>query len=236
MGSPYSREITQWSDGSYPDANNAEDDLVKMAGNGAPLIADEAGSSADTALPVALPAAFTGLIADRSDVDAFTVNASGLNPLDVAVAPYFPGPDLDASITVTDLSGRVLATSSPPFDSSDVQGSVGASLSVQLPKGTYVITVDGAGNGLAGSAGESDYGSVGWYTLTASDGATAVAPEPLSPTPSPSPTATDPSPSPSPTPTDSPSPTASDSPSPSPSPTLTTKKSAGKGGGGGRNR
>jgi hypothetical protein len=130
------------------------------------------------------------------------------------VAPYFPGPDLDASITVTDLSGRVLATSSPPFDSPDVQGSMGASLSVQLPRGTFVITVDGAGNGLAGSAGESDYGSVGRYTLTASDGTTSVAPEPLNPTPSPSPTATDSSPSPSPTPTDSPSPTASDSRAP----------------------
>ncbi|HSO05006.1 MAG TPA: hypothetical protein VLQ92_11030, partial [Candidatus Limnocylindrales bacterium] len=49
MGSPYSQAVTQWSNGTYPGADNIEDDLAVIAGNGAPLIAD------DVTQPVALP-------------------------------------------------------------------------------------------------------------------------------------------------------------------------------------
>ena len=38
MGSPYGQPITQWSNGSYAGANNTEDDLALIAGNGAPLV------------------------------------------------------------------------------------------------------------------------------------------------------------------------------------------------------
>jgi hypothetical protein len=36
MGNPVSQDMTTWSDGSYTDANNFQDDVAVIAGNGAP--------------------------------------------------------------------------------------------------------------------------------------------------------------------------------------------------------
>ena len=41
MGSPYSQPVTQWNNGTYAGANNFQDDLAVIAGNGAPLVADD---------------------------------------------------------------------------------------------------------------------------------------------------------------------------------------------------
>ncbi|MGA1872610.1 MAG: hypothetical protein ACMUHY_02970, partial [Thermoplasmatota archaeon] len=45
MGSAYGQSITQWSDGSYPGANNTEDDLAMISANGAPLVGDDVGDT-----------------------------------------------------------------------------------------------------------------------------------------------------------------------------------------------
>jgi hypothetical protein len=163
MGSPYSQAVTQWNKGTYPGANNIEDDLVVIAGNGAPLVVDEPA----TATALALPGSATGLVNGTLDVDEFALTAP-TGTLTVTVAPHWPGPNLDAAVTLRDSTGGVVATAAPVYDSTKVQASLSATVAVPVVAGTYTVSVEGSGNGVVGSAGESDYGSVGWYTITAS--------------------------------------------------------------------
>ena len=123
MGSPYSQAVTQWNKGTYPGANNMEDDLVVIAGNGAPLAADE--PAAATAL--ALPGSATGLVNGTLDVDEFALTAP-TGTLTVTVAPHWPGPNLDAAVTLRDSTGSVVATAGPAYDSTKVQASLGATV------------------------------------------------------------------------------------------------------------
>ena len=55
MGTAYGQAITQWSDGSYAGANNTEDDMAVIAGNGAPTVGDDVGNTAASAMPLPLP-------------------------------------------------------------------------------------------------------------------------------------------------------------------------------------
>ncbi len=216
MGSPYAQAVTQWSAGDYADATNVEDDVALIADAGAPLQADDVPDSADSAISLATPAVVTGLIGSAADVDVFTVTTAG-GALHLAAEPNWPGPNLDLSVRVTQVDGTQVASSAPAFSILSVRATVGASLDIDVPPGTYVVSVDGTGNGIAGSPGESDYGSVGWYTLTVTEDA--------APSPSESP---NPGPSPSESPNPAPSPSESLTPGPSPSPTQTTS-STGKG-------
>ena len=68
MGAPYGQAVTQWSNGSYPGANNTEADLSMIAANGAPQVADDVPQ----AVSLPLPSSMAGLINATSDVDEFT--------------------------------------------------------------------------------------------------------------------------------------------------------------------
>ncbi|HSO04835.1 MAG TPA: Ig domain-containing protein, partial [Candidatus Limnocylindrales bacterium] len=82
-------------------------------------------------------------------------------------------------------------------------------------------SVEGAGNGIVGSAGESDYGSVGWYTLTASTTGTPTATPTGTATPTETATPTQTSPPPA---TATPTTPPPVTPTPTPTPTVKTKK------------
>ncbi len=211
MGAPYGQPITQWSDGSYAGANNTEDDLAVIADNGAPRVADDI--TAATALPV--PGSATGLVNGASDADEFIVSAP-IGTLAVSVAPHWPGPNLDAALTILDQSGGIVAMSVPGYDSANVPASIGASLAVAVAAGDYTIRVEGTGNGIPGSVGASDYGSVGWYSITA--GTTGTGTPPPTPTATPTPTVTPTPPTPTVTPTP---PTPTVTPTATPTPTVT---------------
>jgi hypothetical protein len=213
MGTAYGQAISQWNNGSYPGANNTEDDVAKISGNGAPLVSDDVGDSAASALPVPLPGSVSAMVNSRTDVDVFSVVTAG-GRLVASAYPYLPGPNLDLSLTLADAQGRVVATSAPAFDVFSVKLTAGASVDVTVAAGTYTLSIDGTGNGIAGSAGESDYGSVGWYTLTV-DG-TAASPSPSASPTTESPAATPTQSTPPPSPTES---ATSEPPQPSESPT-----------------
>ena len=239
MGAPYSMAITQWSDGSYANANNLQDDVALIAANGAPLMADDAPDQATSAIPLALSSPASGLVNGRADADWYSV-AVGAGTLTATAAPYWPGPDADLGLVVTDAAGQVVATAAPAFDATKVQSSVGATVQVVVPEGTYFVGVEGTGNGVTGSVGESDYGSLGWYTVTVSGAAPSTTPtasatptDTATATPTPTDTATA-----TPTPTDTVTPTPTDTVTPtststatapattSPSPTATTTATA----------
>ncbi|HEX6886681.1 MAG TPA: hypothetical protein VF143_01135 [Candidatus Nanopelagicales bacterium] len=201
MGAPYGQAVTQWSPGSYPGADNTEDDLAVIAANGAPMMGDD---QAGTPTMLAATASATGLLGTADDVDRFSVSVAA-GSLAVEATPFWPGPNLDLGLTITDPAGTVIATEAPAFDAAAPAASLRASLTVSVPAGTYTIALEGTGNGIAGSAGASDDGSLGWYSLA------VRAQAPGSPSPSPSPSA----------PTPAASASTSGSPSPSGPPPTT---------------
>lgn len=167
MGVGYYEPLTQWSRGEYTGANNTEDDFAVMQANGAPLRADDHGSSSATATALSGPTlSAAGTIGSRTDTDWFSFT-TGAGSVTLAVAPAPTSPNLDASLALFDAAGTQLAYADPVSAqvSGDVASGLGAALTVTLPAGTYRVRVDGVGKGTP-TTGYSDYASVGQYTLT----------------------------------------------------------------------
>lgn len=164
MGNSYGRPVTQWSRGEYTGANNTEDDLATIAARGAPLVADDVGDTRATA--TALEGTASGLIGTATDVDYFSFTARSGTTITVEPAPV--SPDLDASLTLYDSNGLLVATSDPAsaFDTSDIATGMDATISRTLTSGTYYVKVDGVGARSAATNGYSDYASLGRYDLT----------------------------------------------------------------------
>ncbi len=161
MGSGYSRELTQWSKGEYPNANNSEDDLsIITTGNGFGYRPDDHGgiSTAATALNPTGGSilAGEGIIERNTDRDYFSF-ATGAGLVALTVYPFERGPNLDIVATLYDRSGVAIATSNP-LDRLD------ASFSVLLAGGTYYLAVEGTGKAPL-TTGYSDYGSLGYYSI-----------------------------------------------------------------------
>ncbi|MDN4172494.1 hypothetical protein QWY28_06030 [Nocardioides sp. SOB77] len=153
MGAPYTRTVTQWSDGSYPGATQRQDDVSVVAASGAPLRADEG-----SALPTG-----TAYVTTRTDTDAYELGACAGN-VTVTVRPAAVGPDLDPRVALVDPAGVEVASADP-------LGPAAATLTSPVTGSGWQVVVDGVG---APSLGYDDYGSIGAYTLTVAgcDGST----------------------------------------------------------------
>lgn len=175
MGVGYDRPVVQWSTGEYALANNTGENDVAMIAAMAPYVADTEGSpAAPVALP-SLPTSTGGVIANRSDVDAFSFQTGGTFQVDLTLRA--PNPMLDASVTVKDGSGAVVATANP--------NGVGAvTVSHTGPQGTYTVELDGVGYLSPATTGYSDYSSIGAYWLAVT-GTNPVAAPPPAPEPPP---------------------------------------------------
>ena len=161
MGVGYYRNLTQWSKGEYPNANNTEDDLAKMATYGLSYRPDDNGDTTATAtvLPSGTQLSGGGIITTRTDVDVFRFSAAS-GPVTITCNPAERGPDADLMITLMNSAGTTLTTANP----SDY---LYATISnYQLPAaGTYYLKVDGVGKGNL-TVGYSDYASIGAYSFT----------------------------------------------------------------------
>jgi hypothetical protein len=161
MGAGFAAEVVQWSKGEYQFANNTQDDLAIILGNGFGNATDEAGSAAATAGELNAPAGNVtqdGAITSATDFDVFSFNTTG------GVAIVFAdnaanSPNLDISLTLLDSSYNVVAASSP-------SPSLDASIIASLPAGAYYLQIYGVGAFDPFTTGYSDYGSIGAYTLT----------------------------------------------------------------------
>ena len=180
MGAGYYNNVTQWSKGEYPDANQTQDDIAIIVGK-LGYRPDDHGDSMGTATPLSVDAAGNimasnpetdphntqpgnkGIITDRNDVDVFFLDAAA-GPLSLTVTPAwdaFPrssrrGANLDVEAVLMDSNGSVVASSDPVDDTL-------ASISVDVSGGRYYLQIDGVGNGT--SPGYSDYGSIGEYFI-----------------------------------------------------------------------
>lgn len=180
MGAGYYQPITQWSSGEYASASNRQDDLAVIA-TGAPFRADDVAGT--TTAAAVLPAdGVNGVISTRSDTDVYALRAAGATTVALTTSPYA---NLDASLTVLDAAGNTLAVVDPAatYVSANTASGMGASWSGTLPTEnaqTLYLRVDGVGTGDPLAAGRySDYGSLGFYRLSASTQPPTTATPPL---------------------------------------------------------
>ncbi len=168
MGAGYSEPLVQWSDGTYTTANNQEDDLAVMETFGVDLLADDHGDASNSATPLALNVAETGVITTPTDVDSFSF-VPLTNTVTVSVALPSRSPNVDVSLVVTDSLGNTIATVNPdfsPLSAVEASGLSASSVVTVVSGQTYYATIDGAGFGLGTTTGYSDYGSIGDYRIT----------------------------------------------------------------------
>ncbi|MGY6274275.1 PKD domain-containing protein [Methylomonas sp. MgM2] len=168
MGAGYYANVTQWSKGEYPNANNKQDDIAVMASNGIAAKTDDVGNTMTTASSLtnigsggtATVQTF-GVIETSSDVDMFMFDSAG-GTVNLTASPVATGPNLDAKLTLYNSAGAVIASSAPST-------SLSAAINQALPAGTYFLAISNSGRAASGSDyGYSNYGSLGQYQITGS--------------------------------------------------------------------
>ena len=181
MGRPFSANVTHWSQGEYPDANNSQDDLAIIAGK-LGWISDDHGDSAAQASPLqvepngdilvsspefdpenVLPEN-KGTINDRTDVDWFYIDITDSGSLSITATPAWHsfarsdnrGANLDIELSLFDNNLQLLAVGEPDDDTM-------ATVALTATTGRYYLQVHGAGNNTNSDYG--DYASMGMYFL-----------------------------------------------------------------------
>jgi hypothetical protein len=165
MGSPYNKNLTQWSKGEYANANNQEDDLAIIAGH-LGYAADDHSDSNTTATGLSVSGqdfSGTGVIGRTGEADRFSFMTAGgiftVNAVPYRSPFYAAGGNLDVAIELYDGANNLIASNSPA-------GATGATVGVTLGAGTFYLRIHGAGNGAVLGTGYSNYGSLGQYALS----------------------------------------------------------------------
>ncbi len=164
MGVGYDRPLVQWSAGSYAGANNTQDDVAILTGYlGARP--DEAPGSPAT--PSALPGG-TALIGTRDDADSYLLGTCAPGSV-VNVLPDPTAPDLDVRAVLRDAAGtqRAVAEPASAFADRATASGLGATMTIPDTGDSWVLTVEGVGQGTWSAGGYDDYGSLGTYTVSA---------------------------------------------------------------------
>ena len=163
MGVGYYESLSQWNDGSYADANNAQDDLAIIA-SWVGYESDLAGDTIDAAAELLADATGSfdvgGLIERTDDVDMYTFTTGG-GEFGITASPFDLDDgkaNLDILLTLADATGSIIASANP------VAG-LAASIELALDAGQYFVSVDGVGAGDPMGTGYTDYGSLGWFSL-----------------------------------------------------------------------
>ena len=180
MGNSYYNNVTQWSRGEYPNANNTQDDRAIIDGK-LTYAGDEVGNSnaAAAALFVAGDGSVVssnpefdphnllpenkGVIDDAADVDVFGFIA-GSGTIDLTVTPAWDafyratdkrGANLDIRLELRNAANSLVAASDSAVDTS-------AAVSAAVSGGAYYLHVSGVGNP---DTPYSDYASQGQYFI-----------------------------------------------------------------------
>lgn len=157
MGVGYYKEVTQWSKGEYPQANNLQDDLVVMTTYGAPLRVDDHSDVIVDATPLdGWQVRGAGVISTRQDADLFRV-ISAAGSVVFTATPAQPSPNLDIQLSLYDGLGNVLGAANG--------SGMGCTLSASVAAGVYYVAVEGVGAG-SPLTSYNDYASIGEYSLS----------------------------------------------------------------------
>ncbi len=166
MGTGYNRDVSQWSKGEYYTSNQTQDDLTIIA-NRIGYRANDYGGTYGTASILPLPpVSLNGVIENTNEADYFTFTTQGGTATFNANAFKSDsgtwGSNLDIHLAIYNSSLALVAENNPLTD-------VNATLSTNLPAGTYYLVVRPAATGtptVASPSGYSIYGSLGQYTIT----------------------------------------------------------------------
>ena len=171
MGVGYGQNLTQWSKGEYPNANNTQDDLaIITTNNGFTYRVDDRGNTIAAASPLAGSGTTfvgAGIIERNTDVDMFSFTTTG-GTFGITVDPFVRGPNLDILANLYNAAGTLLATSNPIE-------ALNAVVQATLAAGTYYVSVAGTGKGSPATGGYSNYGSLGQYSIMVSPNSAPVA-------------------------------------------------------------
>lgn len=175
MGVGYYKNVTQWSGGAYPGANNQQNDIAVMASNGIIPRSDDVGNTIPTASSLTNTASGAtaniqtfGVIETASDVDMFIVNTTG-GTINLTASPATKGPNLDTKLTLYKADGTTVASSAP-------ETTLSATISTSVTAGTYYLAVSDSAHAQSGADyGYPTYGSLGQYQITGSFPATSTA-------------------------------------------------------------
>ena len=159
MGAPFSSNVTQWSNSDYAGATNTQDDysVITSSQNGFGFKVDDYGNTTATAsnLPFSgTQASLYGFIERRTDVDMFKFT-SGPGTVTFNIRTFQENPDLDIIARIFNSSGTEIGSFNPVDE-------VNSTVSINVTQGTYYLSIDGTGK----VGAYSDYGSVGFYSLT----------------------------------------------------------------------
>jgi hypothetical protein len=138
--------------------------IISSSTNGFGYRADDFGNSLAAASTLTLNGTSltgAGVVDKTSDSDVFSFTA-GAGALTLAVKPTSAGGMLDAKINLEDSNGSVLSSS---------DCGLAESLSTTVAQGTYYLTVSSHGG----------YGDVGQYTISGTETAVTVTPQPTAP-------------------------------------------------------
>lgn len=168
MGVGYYKNVTQWSSGVYPGANNQQDDLAALATNGILPRTDLVGNTFATASSLGNIGSDAttnvqtfGVIETADDVDMYMVNTAG-GDIDLTVNPVSKGPNLDIQLTLYKSDGTIVAGNAP-------EAQLSANIAASLPADTYFLAVRGSVHASAGADyGYPVYASLGQYKITGS--------------------------------------------------------------------
>ena len=187
MGVGYYVNVSQWSRGEYHMANNTQDDLSIIATDlgyrpddhsntrtsGTPIQFTGVTNIVSTTPendPANTNTANKGIINNTNDVDWFSLTASGAVHITVSTlnitSAWNNGGNLDVEAGLYNSSGTLILQSSPT-------NTVTATLSTNVPNGTYYLRVRGVGFGsplATNPLGFTAYASGGQYFITGRKG------------------------------------------------------------------
>ena len=163
MGRGYDRNVTQWSRGDYPGANNDERDLdiITSAHNRIAFREDDHGNWEPDATPISRVGNrvhASGVIEENTDLDFFSFDHSG-GPVQFRVSPAETGPNLDVIAGLYDEDRNELIVSEP-------NSSLASEIDIDLEAGTYYLFVEGGGHVPERGVGFDDYASLGRYFVS----------------------------------------------------------------------
>lgn len=171
MGVGYGQNLTQWSIGEYPNANNQQDDLTIITTmNGFGYRPDDHGNDIATATELEFDK-FNfygeGIIEQNTDVDYFAFDL-GVEILTININPFHRGPNLDVLAKLYNAAGEELIEMNLEEElSATILINADVEDALQLPIGQYYLSVEGTGKPPGMDVGYSDYGSLGYYSVIA---------------------------------------------------------------------
>jgi len=167
MGGTYGRPIVQWSKGEYNNPSRAEQDdiaIIASGDYGFTYREDDHENNINGATALIIQSnnevigdENDGLIEKDTDKDVFSFTTSG-GIIDLDFSPAAFQPNLKIGVRLLNSSGNELGTYS--------SNGLGTSLNENLTQGTYYLEVDGIGDGDPRTNGYSDYGSLGYYSIS----------------------------------------------------------------------